>query len=226
MGMRAGEAGEAPSGGDQRIGRSTTRRSTLSETRKYRKFTAQQKLELVMASWRGERSDRGAVPRARDLGVAAAALARAGAGGRHASASPAASSARRRASSASGSPSSSGRWAARPTSWRSLGNALRAGSERMRVARSRELAAAGHRPAVVARIAADQPPGDLPRPEATAGAGVAGAAAGRRGRGGDRRRGRGQPDRRLPAGHGVGAAAARPAGQPQAGAARDARARG
>jgi transposase len=28
----------------------------LSETRKYRKFTPQQKLELVMASWRGERS--------------------------------------------------------------------------------------------------------------------------------------------------------------------------
>ena len=29
---------------------------TLSETRKYRKFTPQQKLELVMASWRSERS--------------------------------------------------------------------------------------------------------------------------------------------------------------------------
>jgi transposase len=28
----------------------------LSETRKYRRFTPQQKLELVMASWRGERS--------------------------------------------------------------------------------------------------------------------------------------------------------------------------
>lgn len=28
----------------------------MSETRKYRKFTPQQKLELVMASWRGERS--------------------------------------------------------------------------------------------------------------------------------------------------------------------------
>src|SRR4051795_10286277 len=32
------------------------RREPLSETRKYRKFTPQQKLELVMASWRGERS--------------------------------------------------------------------------------------------------------------------------------------------------------------------------
>jgi transposase len=28
----------------------------LSEKRTYRKFTPQQKLELVMASWRGERS--------------------------------------------------------------------------------------------------------------------------------------------------------------------------
>ena len=28
----------------------------MGETRKYRKFTPQQKLELVMASWRGERS--------------------------------------------------------------------------------------------------------------------------------------------------------------------------
>src|SRR5829696_5151510 len=56
MGTRVGEAGEAPSGGHQRIGRSTHEETTLSETRKYRKFTPQQKLELVMASWRGERS--------------------------------------------------------------------------------------------------------------------------------------------------------------------------
>jgi transposase len=56
MGMRAGEAGEAPSGGHQRIGRSTHEETTLSETRRYRKFTAQQKLELVMASLRGQKS--------------------------------------------------------------------------------------------------------------------------------------------------------------------------
>jgi transposase len=56
MGTRAGEAGEAPSGRHQRIGRSTHEESTLSETRRYRKFTPQQKLELVMASLRGERS--------------------------------------------------------------------------------------------------------------------------------------------------------------------------
>ena len=54
--MRAGEAGETsvrmasedrPLNDEQR---------TLGETRKYRKFTPQQKLELVMANWRGERS--------------------------------------------------------------------------------------------------------------------------------------------------------------------------
>jgi hypothetical protein len=32
----------------------------LSEKKTYRKFTPQQKLELVMASWRGERSIAGA----------------------------------------------------------------------------------------------------------------------------------------------------------------------
>src|SRR5215216_263460 len=57
MGMRAGEAGEAPSGeasGDRPL---NDEEMTLSETRrKYRKFTGRQKLELVMASLRGERS--------------------------------------------------------------------------------------------------------------------------------------------------------------------------
>jgi len=52
----AGEAGEALSGRHQRIGRSTHEEITLSEKKTYRKFTPQQKLELVMASWRGERS--------------------------------------------------------------------------------------------------------------------------------------------------------------------------
>src|SRR5215208_2677523 len=55
--MRAGIAGEAPSGGAQRMGRSTVLEDLLSEKkRQYRKFTPQQKLELVMASWRGEKS--------------------------------------------------------------------------------------------------------------------------------------------------------------------------
>ena len=55
--MRAGAAGEALSGVAQRMGRSTVLEDTLSERkRQYRKFTPQQKLELVMASWRGEKS--------------------------------------------------------------------------------------------------------------------------------------------------------------------------
>ena len=38
------------------MGRSTSRETLLSDKRKYRKFTAQQKAELVLASFRGERS--------------------------------------------------------------------------------------------------------------------------------------------------------------------------
>ena len=39
------------------MGRSSVLEDTLSERkRQYRKFTPQQKLELVMASWRGEKS--------------------------------------------------------------------------------------------------------------------------------------------------------------------------
>ncbi len=38
------------------MGRSTEGRQRLSEQRKYRKFTAKQKLEIVLASLRGDRS--------------------------------------------------------------------------------------------------------------------------------------------------------------------------
>jgi transposase len=38
------------------MGRSTPRSITLSETKKYRKFTAQQKTEIVLASLRGHKS--------------------------------------------------------------------------------------------------------------------------------------------------------------------------
>jgi len=38
------------------MGRSSDQEVTLSDTRKYRKFTAKQKLELVLASFRGDRS--------------------------------------------------------------------------------------------------------------------------------------------------------------------------
>lgn len=38
------------------MGRSTRRSTTLSDTRKYRKFTAQQKTEIVLASLRGPKT--------------------------------------------------------------------------------------------------------------------------------------------------------------------------
>src|SRR4051794_8799554 len=38
------------------MGRSTSQETLLSDKRKYRKFTAQQKAELVFASFRGDRS--------------------------------------------------------------------------------------------------------------------------------------------------------------------------
>ena len=38
------------------MGRSKRSRGSMSDTRKYRKFTAQQKTEIVFASWRGPKS--------------------------------------------------------------------------------------------------------------------------------------------------------------------------
>jgi transposase len=47
-----------PSGERPSIGRSTGRESELSEQRKYRKFTAKQKIEIVLAGMKGDRSVR------------------------------------------------------------------------------------------------------------------------------------------------------------------------
>lgn len=44
--------------GETQDGRSTTKEIELAEQRKYRKFTAQQKLEIVLAGLRGDRSVR------------------------------------------------------------------------------------------------------------------------------------------------------------------------
>src|SRR3954453_7234954 len=46
----------SPSEVPQRMGRSTRREPSLSDTRKYRKFTAQQKTEIVLASLRGPKT--------------------------------------------------------------------------------------------------------------------------------------------------------------------------
>jgi transposase len=56
MRVRAGEAGEGSVREVSEDRPLSDEETTLSETRRYRRFTAQQKLELVMASLRGERS--------------------------------------------------------------------------------------------------------------------------------------------------------------------------
>jgi transposase len=44
------------SGAESRIGRSSTKEHVLSETKRYRKFTAAQKTEIVLASLRGNKT--------------------------------------------------------------------------------------------------------------------------------------------------------------------------
>jgi transposase len=56
MGMRAGAAGELSVRGRSEDGPLSEKESALSETKKYRKFTAQQKTEIVLASLRGNKT--------------------------------------------------------------------------------------------------------------------------------------------------------------------------
>src|SRR3954463_8045682 len=56
MGAEPVGRAEIASGAPRRRGRSTSQESALSDKRKYRKFTAKQKVELVLASLRGDRS--------------------------------------------------------------------------------------------------------------------------------------------------------------------------
>ena len=56
MRVRAGEAGETSVRGSSEDRPLNESGETLSETRKYRKFTAQQKSELVLASLRGQKT--------------------------------------------------------------------------------------------------------------------------------------------------------------------------
>ena len=126
------------------------------------------------------------------------------------------------ASCAARSPSWSGRWGARRMSSRSREKHWRPGSERAR----RFVPGAccrGVRPSDGGARHADQPSGALLRPEAAhaVAAPPAGLGLGRRR---DRRGREGEPDRRLPDRHGLGRAQARRRREPQAGAARDARA--
>lgn len=186
--------------------------------RNYSKFTAQQKLEIVLAGLRGDRSVKDVCREQaiaetlyyswRDKlleGGARAALGQGGAPGR------ARAPTRVRELERALGP--------RPTSSRSLGKHCEAGSERARRPVSR---AGGPGPAPGRRGARDAglSPGDLPHAKAAHRPGP--AASRGLSRPGDRRDREAQPDRRQPEGRGAQLAGAGPAGESQARPARDA----
>jgi hypothetical protein len=109
-----------------------TREGWLSEQRKYRQFTPDQKTEIVLAGLRGDRSVRDVC---REYQIAETLYyqwrERLLEGGRTALANPRERppSRPRWTGSSAGSASSSGPWAARPTSWRWRGNSRGTGSE-------------------------------------------------------------------------------------------------
>ena len=145
----------------------------MGESRRYRKFTAQQKTEIVLASLRGPKSIARALPRARHLREPAAQVARAVPRGRRRAACRARPSAPRPTSCAGRSPARAGA-GAQDDGGGDRGGTLAGLGVSMRVARSRELVAQG-RPAAAGRARGrDQPPGDLPAPEAPADAGSGG----------------------------------------------------
>ena len=133
----------------------------MSDTRKYRKFTAQQKTEIVLASLRGPKT---MAELCREHDIADSLLA----SGASSSSPPAPSACRARPSAprptscAARSRGWSARWGARRWRSRSRGNSCGDGSERARrpVPRARRARPPrrGGRPG-----RGDQPPGDLPR---------------------------------------------------------------
>ena len=189
----------------------------MAEQRKQR--SAQQKLEIVLAGMRGDRSVRD-VCREHDVSEALyynwrdkiLEGGKAASGGQGRAPGREGASARRSASW-------SGPWGARPTSWRSRGKHCGAGSETARRPVPRA-GRRGDRKATTARVMQVGPPGDLPHPEEKAGRHQ--AAGHRDGRPGDRRGREGQPDRRHPHGRGPHEPRARSADLPQAGPAGDA----
>ena len=221
---RRGVAPEGSSGGGLRIGRSTKEEIGLSEQRKYRTWTAQQKIEIVLAGLRGDRSVT-EVCREHEISETLYYSWREKLleGGRERLAGKEERTGETSCASAS----------------RELERALGRKTYELEIAgkriagvgvsvarrlRPRELVAAGHRPAAVARMLqisrqaiyrdprAAQPPDAARRPPVDDR------------RAGDRRGRRGEPDRRLPDRHRLGQAQARAGGQPQARAAGDARA--
>ncbi len=132
------------------MGRSTDKETRLSEQRKYRSWTAQQKLEIVLAGMRGDRSVRDVC---REHGIAETLYY---GGGATRSSRLAARRWRERrsvpanASCAARSASSSGRSDARPTSWRS--REIASVGVSVRVAHALLLVAQGEALASVARV--------------------------------------------------------------------------
>ena len=136
------------------------------------------------------------------------------------SASPARKSAGRAGAAPEDRASSSGRSGRKTYELEIAGKLLRELGVRERVARSRDLVAAGLRLRGGGACAADQPPGALPDTDAEDGA--AAASAGDPVESRDRRGGAREPDRRLPDGDRLCQPAGSGAGQPQAGATGDA----
>src|SRR6266540_406931 len=211
LGWSAGQsrrrvAPEGLSGGRLRMGRSTDKETGLSEQRKYRSWTAQQKIEIVLAGLRGDRSVK-EVCREHEISDTLFYSWRDKLleGGREALA---------------GKEERSGERELR-RKIRELERALGRKTYELEIAgEALPVSRAGRtrlrRRGRGARDA-DQPAGALPDAEAEKGA--AAAAIGRPGRGRDRRGSAGEPDRRLPDGDRVRAPQARRRGQPQAGAA-------
>src|SRR4051812_12563495 len=175
------------------MGRSTDKEIGLGEQRKYRSWTAQQKLEIVLAGMRGDRSVRDVC---REHGISETLYYgwrdKILEAGREALAGK--EDARVSGSCAARSASSSARLAVRPTSSRSREKRCERGSERARRSRSgagRRRRGAGGGGARVA----GQPASRLPITEAATAA--AAAAGDRSGRPGDRGDGEELPDRRL-----------------------------
>ena len=147
------------------MGRSTDKETGLSEQRKYRSWTAQQKLEIVLAGLRGDRAVKEvcrehAISETLYYGWREKLLE----GGREALAGKEERQGerelRRKVAELE-------RALGRKTYELEIaGKAVAGVGVRQRVARSRELVAEGHSPSVVARVAADQPPGALPDADA------------------------------------------------------------
>ena len=205
------------------MGRSTERGDRVERAAEVSEFTASRSWRSCWPGCEATAAVRDAVPGARDRGDALLRVAGQAARGRPS-----------RPGRQGGAPGRAGAEEADRAAGAGSGSQdLRAGDRggsiagmgvRARAARSRELIAEGRRPAVVARVLQVNRSGLYRTPKRRPAA--ARRAVRRSGRPADRRGRSRQPDRRHPDGRGLGEPGARPPGQPQAGAAGDARSSG